>query len=258
MNDYILCYPAGSGGRFLSAALYHITNNLDKPMLITEENSGHSNKTLSGFCHAESISQNHGDVFKYLSKVNFSHPTVFVTHAFPPYNLFTMSNVFNTSKLICISYEEDDCIELQKNKIYKSTLPQIIQILEFGIEPYLKKLHYDISTYVVKNFEKKYGYSITMTNIHIPDTLKDIFKLAAHRHTIDFVQYQFKYPLPIEDNDRVLTLKYKDIFEKTETSYVALDKLSKFTGSEILSNVLSSYHQYVEGQKRLMQELSYL
>ena len=114
MNDYILCYPPGSGGRFLSAVLYHITNNLDKPVLIIKNNSGHANKLISGFLITKNISPDHASVFDYLTKVNFKHPTIFLTHAFPPPDLFTKGDTFDTCKLIFITYDEDEFITLLK------------------------------------------------------------------------------------------------------------------------------------------------
>lgn len=260
MTNYILCYPPGAGGRFLSATLYHSINNLDKPVLITKENSGHANVLETGFMILNGISQDHAMTFSHLTKIDVPHDTVFCTHAFPPTDLLTKNDIFSNSKLIMISYDEDDFPILLKNKFAKASIPGLIEMInsDTGIESYANKLFYQHQLYILRNFENKYGYNITPTNIHYINTKRDIYAMCSRQFKSNYLTYLFKYPLPVESNDRILTLKYKDIFEKTDTSYVALDKLSKFTGCKILPNILTSYQQYVDGQKKLLEELSYL
>jgi hypothetical protein len=259
MSNYIVCYPAGASGRFLSAIIYKIVNKMDEIVLTTDVNSGHlefENKIIPGYNPIEN--NNHPFVFKDLVPNNLSDIIpVFSTHAFPKFKIIDRMEQFNDTKFITLVHETDDYKELVANVLIKGIAPQLKTILSSpgGVEQFKGKTYFYSAVSIVTKFKDAFGYDLTINNLLDIDTIKNLYELDLKRRKINEEELgKFKTPINIPDSfkDRMITIKYKDIFIKNETSYVALDQLSNFTGVTIPSNIMDSYVKYVNNQQLML------
>jgi hypothetical protein len=255
MINYVVCYPAGSSGRFLSTVIYKIANGVNETIITTDENSAHleqENKIITGYKLVKN--NNHPFVYKeMIREVLTDVATVFSTHAFPKFKIIRSSSAFDETKFIQITYDEDDYKELVANVVIKSLIPQIKTVLESenGLEDYKHKIYFLGSTHIFLTFKNIYGYEITLDNLMDVSTIKNLFEIEYIRRTShEPDHYKFKYPIIIPDDfrNKTLILRYKDIFTKTKTSYVALEELSDFIGVPIPINIMNSYANYVNSQ----------
>lgn len=259
MTNYIVCYPPGASGRFLSMVMYKIANNINDYILTTPENSGHlesENNIISGYNPVDN--NNHPFVFRDLKRdmtVDVAH--VFSTHAFPKFKIIERSAEFNETKFVLISDDNDYSIFVA-NHLIKSLFLNIKEVLTSpnGIEEFKNKIYYNYVTEVFLHFKNIYGYELTLDNFIKEDTIKNLFEMSYNNrsHTGSIEGSKFKYPINIPDHfkDRTLIIKYKDIFVKTKTSYVALEQLKNFIGGEIPPNVMNSYIKYVDAQQVIL------
>jgi hypothetical protein len=261
MSNYIVCYPAGASGRFLSAIIYKIANKMDEIVLTTDVNSGHlefENKIIPGYDLIEN--NNHPFVFKDLIPNNLSGTVpVFSTHAFPKFKIIDRMDQFNDTKFITLVHETDDYKELVANVLIKAIVPQLKTIISSsgGVEQFKGKTYFYSAVYIVIRFKDTFGYDLTIDNLLDIDTIKNLYELDLKRRKINSSEEElgkFKTPINIPDSfkDRMIVIQYKDIFIKTKTSYVALEQLSNFTGSIIPSNIMDSYVKYVNNQQLML------
>jgi len=259
MSNYIVCYPAGASGRFLSATIFKIANKMDEIVLTTDVNSGHlefENKIIPGYNPIEN--NNHPFVFKDLIPNNLNDTIpVFSTHAFPKFKIIDRMDQFNDTKFITLVHETDDYKELVANVLIKAIVPQLKTILSSlgGVEQFKGKTYFYSAVYIVIRFKDTFGYDLTIDNLLDIDTIKNLYELDLKRRKINEEELgKFKTPINIPDSfkDRMIVIQYKDIFIKTKTSYVALDQLSNFIGLPIPANVIDSYAKYVNNQQLML------
>lgn len=255
MINYIVSYAPGCSGRFLTAVVFKLANKNDTPIAITSENSGHTeeeNGIVTGYYPLKKYSSLTSLVYLELTKMNTGNTVpVYTTHSFPSFNIIEKrGKEFDETKFINISYEDDDIDELLVNTIVKFSLP-FIKIL---LVDDTKKNHPNFFgvIYLLLKFKKLHGYEITLDNLFDINTIKKLCTIEYNRQ----IKYawsevsKFKHPINIPDKfkDRNLIIKYKDIFTKTKTSYIALEQLSDFTGTPITPNVYEAYHTYITNQ----------
>ena len=61
----------------------------------------------------------------------------------------------------------------------------------------------------------------------------------------------FRKPI---DSEIVLSLKYSDIFTPTESSYLGLEQIEKFTGLIVSEKIKQNYKKYVDGRNNLLEK----
>ena len=61
----------------------------------------------------------------------------------------------------------------------------------------------------------------------------------------------FRKPI---DSEIVLSLKYSDIFTPTESSYLGLEQIEKFTGLIASEKIKQNYKKYVDGRNNLLEK----
>jgi len=257
MINYVVCYPAGSSGRFLSTVIYKMINGVNETIITTDENSAHleqENKIITGYTLVKN--NNHPFVFKEMIRDKLTDVTpVFSTHAFPKFKIISSSSAFDETKFIQIGYDEDDYRELVANVVIKALIPQIKTVLESknGLADYKHKIYFHASTHVFLTFKNIYGYEITLDNLMDVDTIKNLYEIEYARRTSNEIEgVKFKYPINIPDDfkDRTIVIKYKDIFTwaRTIRSYIALEQLKNFIGLPVPSSIMDSYANYVNNQ----------
>jgi hypothetical protein len=252
MKNYIVSYAPGSSGRFLTAVLFKTVNQNNTPVILTPENSGHNereNEIEFGYYPLEKYSNLHPLLYHELKRFEKNDVIpVFTTHAFPAFNVIERrSEEFTGTRFINISYEEDDEDVLIANTIIKFTVPHI---KIFNINNKNQPQFFGIR-YLLSEFKKTYGYEITSDNVSTIDTIKklcDIERKRQVKHETEIVKFKHPNNIPESFKDRTLVIKYKDIFIKTKTSYVALEQLSNFVGLVIPDKVMKSYTDYVNTQ----------
>lgn len=261
MLNYIICYPAGASGRFLTTVVFKIANNLDEYVLTTKENSGHTeheNKIIPAFNQIEN--NNHPFVFKQLTldpNVSKNVTPVFSTHAYPKYKIIEQNLALAESKFITILFDNDDFPELVANVLLKARIPQIKTILNSDEDPmeFRYKTYYFGAAFILTEFKNRYGYDVTVDNVMKDNVIKqmyDVELLKIEKYTEETRKFMSLGMFPSEIDDRMLKIRYKDIFKKTENSYVVLEQLSNFLEMPVSPKVFESYDTYVTDQSIML------
>ena len=262
MLNYIICYAPGSSGRFITSVIYRIANNIDEHLLITKENSGHlehKNGIIPGF-HPVAYN-NHPLIFKQLSPLKFYPDNIiatFSTHAYPKVNMIKDNHELVETRFIVILYDEDDWGELTANFTIKSVYERLVEILnsDKDISEFVDKVYYYTPIFVMNEFIKIYNYELTRDNLFDTKTIENVYEILVDRK-ISRSQERPNYifpgtPLLNELDNRMLKIRYKDIFKKTENSYVALEQIGNFLEAPVPLKIFESYEKYVTDQQLML------
>lgn len=261
MLNYIICYPAGASGRFLTTVVFKLANKLDEYVLTTKENSGHTeheNKIIPTFKQVKN--NNHPFVFNQLvrdTNVSSNITPVFSTHAYPKSNIIKSNLELTETKFITILFDNDDYPEIVANVLLKAEIPQIKTILNSGKDAmeYRYKTYYFGSAFILTEFKNRYGYEITADNVMDIAVIKhmyDVELLKREKYNEETNKFISTIMLPTGLDECMLKIRYKDIFKKTKNSYVALEQLSNFLEVPIPTNIYESYEKYVTEQTAMM------
>ncbi len=257
MLNYIICYPAGASGRFLTTVVFKLANNLDEYVLTTKENSGHTeheNNIIPTFNQVKN--NNHPFVFNQLIRdisVSLNVSPVFSTHAYPKYNIIKTNSELNQTKFITILIDNDDYPEIVANVLLKAEIPQIKTIINSGKDAmeYRYKTYYFGAAFILSEFKNRYGYEITVDNVMVSEVIKHMYEIELskrERYNEETLKFMLPDMLPTGLDNRMLKIRYKDIFKKTENSYVALEQLSNFLEVVVPAKISESYDRYVTEQ----------
>jgi hypothetical protein len=255
----MICYPAGSSGRFLTTVVFKMANKVDQYVLTTKENSGHAeheNKIIPAFNQVEN--NNHPFVFRELVRdKTVKVIPVFSTHAYPKYNIIKSNTELTETKFITILIDNDDFPEIVANVLLKAEIPQMKTILNSGKDAmeYRYKTYYYGAAFILSEFKNRYGYEITLDNVMDTAVIKDMYAielLKREKYNEETLKFMSPDLLPIGLDNRMLKIRYKDIFKKTENSYVALEQISDFLELPVPHKIFESYEKYVTDQTTMM------
>ncbi len=255
----MICYPAGASGRFLATVVFKLANILDEHVVITTENSGHAeheNKIIPTFNYVKN--NNHPFVFRELIRdSNVRVTPVFSTHAYPKYNIITANHELDETKFITILVDKDDFPEIVANVLIKAEITQIKTILNSGkdLSEFKHRTYYFGASYILAEFKNRYGYEITLDNIKDRTVIKHMYDIELpkrEKYNEETLKFMSPDLLPVGLDNRMLKIRYKDIFKKTENSYVALEQISDFLELPVPLKIFESYEKYVTDQTTMM------
>lgn len=206
-DTFIIAFPAGASGRFISAIVYSLIHSSNDPLEWTNVNSAHDfidNKRVwdTGEFQPKQL-LNSSLFYKHFS---FKAPGVAHTHCPPDFE--SLRTRLRDTKLIIISIDDDDLDEIKLNVIQKN--PIGIN----GTGPY-------------------------------------IWWASSNNPQLKYINYERHNNVP----DGVLLLRYKEIFQSFNDSYVALEKLKLFTGNMSNSTIDSNYRKYVANREKIISTL---
>lgn len=258
--NYIICYPPGSSGRFITSVVYKTSNKLDEYILTTKENSGHlehENKIIPGFHPLEN--NNHPFVFKQLKRQYLSNSiTAFSTHAYPKIKIIRDNSELSETRFIIILYDEDDHKELTANFIIKSIIQRISEILNSDktVSEFTGTIYYGSAVYVIHELARRFRYEITLDNLFDIASIQNMYDIIANigpAYSHERPKFLFPGTHSLDElGNRMLKIRYKDIFKKTKNSYVALEQISDFLEVPVPLKIFESYEKYVTDQTTMM------
>jgi hypothetical protein len=242
-DPYIIAFASGTSGRFISYIVRSILSNNAEDFLITEQNSAHLYKSNFGTIF-NNTSVNADEIYEKID-FNFDEPIKILTsHTFPQIDI--INKRFSKTKIIVITYEMSDLLEIAGNNFFKNALgdnhiSEVVdnssRILESMIEKiFLRKIPKENLTQrqVQQIIETMRGWAIKNISLRFEDGL-------FYRPNVDILY------------EHLLILPYNEIYDKTKTGeYIGLQKLEDFMGFRANDITRKNYEKYVKGQENLI------
>ena len=260
IDRYIVSFEAGTSGRFICSIVWNLINDFDIDYSFTDRNSAHLSGPWVDTVEAPglelSISDmvNHPDVYsiieytdKNVRKYNPYSSGLLQTHIYPDFDI--IRNRLPNTKIILITFEEDDILEILLNVIYKNLFDPVL--VEGWIKPLLEDKQYFYLYDKIKKISEEYNNTGLLPNKQCMKYICIDFCLWYGKFFIEATKFIDKNDKNILNED-VLILKYSDIFNKENGEYIALTKISNFTKKEFKSNSLATYKKYVKGRNTFL------
>lgn len=208
-ESYIVSYFHGTSGSFIAHLIWLMINRCDEAIPMTNDNSVHpfDSPWNGSWTHDKYDNPNITNTKEIYDSLVFINKGLVLTHTYPDYDI--IETQLPNTKTIVISIDPADFKEIAFNCITKTDI----------VDKSMKKLEDAFSNlYSIKDYEMlDQFYSFCDTNI-----------------------------IPKHLTDKVLVLKYRDIYEEVGESYLAIEKIKEFIQYDILPNTLNSYKQYVK------------
>lgn len=262
IDRYIVSFEAGTSGRFVCSIVWNLINNFDFEYEFTDTNSAHlrgpwiesieyidSENKLNNIKSNPSL-VNHPNVYgnihftdNNISSHNQYSSGLLQTHTYPNFDI--ISQRIPNAKIIIIAFEENDIIEIILNTLYKNFFD--LSIVSGWLEPFKKSNHLLYDKLI--NMCDIYHTTNSLPNI---DYMRNIC-IEYCKYFITNPVFNKKSPFYIDNNinidtNNTLILPYKELFTKSKTGYIGLDKISNFTKKQISYNTFLSYKKYVDGR----------
>lgn len=231
--SYIISFFPGTSGKLIAQVLWRMINDIDETIAFTPENSAHvSYPWENSWSHPDSTDPNIPGPRIY-DKIALNDISIFATQMYPDFDV--IRDRLPDSKLIIISVGEDDLKEIAFNHITKNT--KVSNHYRTKFEQSGAKLDDQFWQSLIKQRQIDL---LRWYKLKQDDT--DLYR--------NFSKY-YRVNVPEDFIDRVLIIKYSELYEMTGDSYVALEKLEHFTGRKATELVKHSYIQYVKNREKL-------
>jgi len=253
MSHYVVSFRGGTSGRFISNLLWMMVHDTPFELTFTKENSAHDHSPWCRTWGDHGYRYNDVDVYDFWS---FTIPEkgILATHTYPDFD--TIRKRMPGSRIILITFNKDDLLEIVTNMIYKNYIEQVRNFIKYND----KKTF--ISKVSTKDYERFYVTHMKMYGkaMCLDESLIDNREFID---TIIYVKYDhlfngFEQDEMFKDNqdslnsDDTLVVKYSDIFKQENESYVVLTQLRKFlnvsTSEETDRAVDTAYKKYVSNR----------
>jgi hypothetical protein len=173
---------------------------------------------------------------------NFNRIGLLHTKLYP--NFEVIYNRYPNTKIILISLDEDDKLEITTNIVYNKWLI-----------PKLEKLHPDDKMKIQNAYMDYYGKALESIDILEKDFvdffIKKIYNILEER------SYFTAYVNPIipeEYKEKVLVIKHKDFFTKNGDQYLGLENLSKFINQPVNEDITYKYNSAIEKRETFVKK----
>jgi hypothetical protein len=273
-NTYVVTFPPGAAGRFLSSVLWSlIQQQIDKTPL-TNNNSSHGNNPGFFTCRPDNLIKNgklrNNDPFTYLyfnTTKNNNNPAgagLLFTHAVIDFDIFRSRPELKDTKIIIINTLPSDIHERSLNAFFKNYL-----------DDNDKWLLPDKSINFKKNFIENYSalhkninFTFTLDDFFIDDifTTKKIIEKGQLEEFKRFVTHRVKsdldlYKIPEDFKEKTLMINYNDIHEYENGFPITLKQLIDFTkvssSDEMNSFLIKKYKMYSQGRRQLIEKFKF-
>ncbi len=232
-ESYIIAFFPGTSGKLIAQILWRIINDNDETIEFTPENSAHILYPWEKSWSHPSTTDPNGAGQDMYKELTFDPIAILATQMYPDFD--TIRTRLPNTKIIIISFDEDDLLEIAFNHITKNTM---------------------VSKHHRRKLESK-GYQLNddlwkQLIIERQIDLKRWYKLGQDDTDLygNFSKYG-NVTIPKDFVDKTLVIQYNELYKTSDSSFVALEKLKSFTGKECPPNVFSSYHQYVTNRNKL-------
>lgn len=232
-ESYIISFFPGTSGKLIAQVLWRMINGIDEEILFTPQNSAHvSYPWETSWSHPLTKDPNVAgpDMFDELS---FQPKGILATQMFP--NFDVLADKLPNTKVIVIQIEEQDLKEIAFNHITKNSM------VSANYKKKAEERGYVLDDAFWDNILKERQIDlIRWYRLNQDDT--DLYR--------NFSKY-YRVTIPEQYLDKVLIIKYNEIYKPLEDSFVALQKLEDFVGRKAGKLVSASYTTYVENRNKL-------
>ena len=244
MNDtYIVSFVAGTSGRFLANILWNMINHSTTETKYTMFNSAHYEKPWTENWDVKlnepSIEWSVNgptayNIFNFTSNIG-----IMTSHTYPDWDV--IRERFPKTKIILVTYDEDDIPEIVGNLMYKNGFDL------FFADKNRKSMTFNSICEIYKELfnEEFKEQDLTLYKLEqIFNKMLDFWKPKM----LSWVKFMDS-PVPTDLVDRTLIIPYKDIYNSS-----TLDALIDLTGHPINDKIKKSYDVYVENRDKLIKE----
>ena len=224
IDRYIVSFEAGTSGRFICSIVWNLINNFDIDYSFTDRNSAHLSGPWVDTVEAPglelSISDivNHPDVYsiieytdKNVREYNPYSSGLLQTHTYPDFDI--IRNRLPNTKIILVTFEEDDLLEILLNVIYKNLFDPVL--VDGWIKPLLEDKQYFYLYDKIKKISDEYNTTGLLPNKQYMKYICIDFCLWYSKFFIEATKFIDRNDKNILNED-ILILKYKDIFFQTD------------------------------------------
>jgi len=165
---------------------------------------------------------------------NFNHVGLLHTTKYPDFEV--IFNRYPNTKIILISLDEDDKLEITTNIVYKKWLATE-----------LEKLHPFDKMTIQNAYMDYYGKALESID-NLEKEFVDFFIKKIY-NTLEKKSYFTSYVDPIipkEHEEKILVIKHKDFFTKNGDQYLGLENLSKFINQPVNEDITYKYNSAIE------------
>lgn len=257
MSNYVVAFRGGASGRFIANIMWMMINNLHHELDFTPENSAHEHNpwcvTWNSVIGAD---HNHKEVYSRW-KFNVPDNGLFISHTYPDFTV--INERIPNLRTVIITFSKNDLLEIATNMIYKNLVPVLksFAIYNDKDELYEKVYKKEYEMYYLA-YVKMYGKPMIVND-----------ELFINREFMDTMVY-LKYDTMLETcltheffegrqgpiNENVLFIKFEDIFNTEDNSFVALKQLQKFlnidNSTEAIEAVNRTYIKYVTNREEYL------
>jgi hypothetical protein len=154
-------------------------------------------------------------------------------------------NRYPNTKIILISLDEDDKIEITTNVVYKKWLTT----------KSIEKLHPFDKMQIQNAYMDYYGKAL----VSIDNLEKDFvdFFIKKIYNTLERKSYFTSHVNPIipdEYKEKILVIKHKDFFTKKNEQYLGLENLSKFINQPVNEDITYKYNSAIEKREAFVKK----
>lgn len=242
-ETYIVAFTPGTSGRLIANFVWSMISGIDYDYKLTKYNSTHNFTPFALSYDLSSLPKSnrlffhkHPDVYRYLKFI--TNKGVFISHIFPNFDI--LREKFPNTKLVLITWQEKDYLEIMGNIIFKN----MIEEFERGKhDPFFKILVQKIKNISLENLD---------LNLLTSEDYKNMCLLEAKRVQAENFNSGYMNPVIPEDfTSKTLILEYDQI---CNNSQLTLKLLEKFVGRSYNTNIVDLYSQYLKGRKNLMKK----
>ena len=271
-ETFIISFPPGSSGKFLANIIWDMHQDLPAASTQTMFNSWHGNAnfyyTTNELAHYKYSEINYKTIkwrpygIDNDPKHNPANIGLFYTHTFPIIDDIQNNSMLDDTKFILISPCYNSLLEIIGNATYKNE----IQIY-LGGNVNFGNIGHD---WLYRNYVEEFGYVHEKDFKNILQTDKDGIQVLIkniYDYTLDTMQQGQDIPphrlsflncnIPEQIKDRTLVIDYLDLFQKTNTGYLALDQLEKFINKKASDQIKFRYEEYVNGRTQFIKDYLY-
>jgi hypothetical protein len=240
-NGYIVSFYPGCAGRFISSIVYRMKNDVNKQIKLTEENSAHvENEWNKDKIIASDITL-HTNLFKDINFLPDDNLNVLPTHHYPNFDDWAINPNRNSFDTIVITMDKNSLLEVCGNIAIKNFIACLKKPRE------TLPLHSRMTlAMAIKFYEKEFKRPATVAELENPVNFKNyVFKRYNNTADSEF----FNLDIPNEFKDKVLELKYNELFIKDDKgNFITLLKLANWLNVTVTDSIVLEYEKYAQGR----------
>jgi hypothetical protein len=244
-SEYIISTIMNSFSELLLPTLWSIENELpyDFDLLNQIEPWTYSINIfdLGSYTHPQIFNEFKFEYYNYKG-YNFNHIGLLHTTMYPDFEV--IYNRYPNTKIILISLDEDDKLEITTNIVYKKWLTTKLEKLHPFDKMQIQNAYMDYygkTLEFIDNLEKDF----------VDFFIKKIYNVLERK---SYFTSHVNPIIPDEYKEKILVIKHKDFFTKNGDQYLGLENLSKFINQPVNEDITYKYNSAIEKRETFVEK----